>query len=129
MRPVEIHVVLAEAHAAPGPHRLLAYVTVVLEGEIGRLAVHDIKVVEGRDGPFVAMPARRLTGHCQVCRGKNCLTAGWCNWCGVELVMRPVPCRPGGRPKVHADVIHPIDVTTRDNLEVAVLTEYFRVKN
>jgi stage V sporulation protein G len=41
----------------PGPSRTKATASVTLEGEF---VVHEVRVVEGRDGLFVSMPSRRM---------------------------------------------------------------------
>ncbi len=33
--------------------------------------VRDLKIIEGNNGPFVAMPSRKLTSNCSKCRTKN----------------------------------------------------------
>ncbi|MBE6930492.1 MAG: septation regulator SpoVG [Ruminococcaceae bacterium] len=40
-----------------GDERLRALATVTLDGE---LAVHDVKVIQGEDRLFIAMPSRRM---------------------------------------------------------------------
>ncbi|MEM7453694.1 MAG: septation protein SpoVG family protein, partial [Planctomycetota bacterium] len=47
--------------------------------------VRDLKIIEGNNGPFVAMPSRKLTSHCKSCRTKNHLRARFCNNCGARL--------------------------------------------
>ena len=38
--------------------------------------VRDLKIIDGINGPFVAMPSRKLTSHCPQCGSKNHLRAG-----------------------------------------------------
>ena len=47
--------------------------------------VRDLKIIDGANGPFVAMPSRKLTSHCHQCGSKNHLKAQYCNQCGVRL--------------------------------------------
>ena len=47
--------------------------------------VRDLKIIEGANGPFVAMPSRKLTAHCPQCGCKNHLRAAHCNQCGLRL--------------------------------------------
>src|SRR5215813_8578070 len=47
--------------------------------------VRDLKIIEGANGPFVAMPSRKLTSHCPQCGAKNHLRANHCNECGQRL--------------------------------------------
>ena len=128
MRFAEINFVLPE----PGPrdaspNRLLAYVSAVFEGEIGRVAVHDLKVIDGPHGPFVAMPSRRVAAKCVSCRGKNCLTASYCNWCGIQNPAASPP--PEARVRIHADIVHPIDAETREGVSAAILEAYRQRKS
>ena len=41
--------------------------------------VRDLKIIEGANGPFVAMPSRKLTSHCSKCGCKNHLRSSYCN--------------------------------------------------
>ena len=47
--------------------------------------IRDLKIIEGANGPFVAMPSRKLTAHCPKCGCKNHLRAGFCNQCGLPV--------------------------------------------
>ena len=70
--------------------------------------VRDLKIIEGQNGYFVAMPSRKLTARCPRCNGKNHLRARNCNDCGAHLK----PVRAGRRataPSYHADIAHPIN--------------------
>lgn len=55
--------------------------------------IHDIKVIEGQNGLFIAMPSRKT---------------------------------PDGEFK---DIAHPINSTTREKIQKAILDEYKKVKN
>jgi stage V sporulation protein G len=85
--------------------------------------VRDVKLIEGDEGLFLAMPARRLCDHCPRCHDKNHLRARYCNHCGLRLNEH----RHGGpkqRIKLHADVAHPISPELRSTLEATVLHAY-----
>jgi len=47
--------------------------------------VRDVKLIEGPDGLFLAMPSRKLCDHCPRCGEKNHLRARFCNNCGSRL--------------------------------------------
>ena len=47
--------------------------------------VRDVKLIEGPDGLFLAMPSRKLCDHCPRCGEKNHLRARFCNGCGSRL--------------------------------------------
>jgi len=87
--------------------------------------IRDVKLIEGDDGLFLAMPARKLCDHCPRCNDKNHLRARYCNHCGHRLNEN----RHGGprqRIKLHADVAHPIHAQLRATLEADVLDAYRR---
>ena len=70
--------------------KMKAIVSVTFDNEF---VVHDIKVIEGQNGLFIAMPSRKT---------------------------------PDGEFK---DIAHPINTTTREKIQEAILTEYERVIN
>lgn len=86
--------------------------------------VHDIKVIEGVKGAFVAMPSRKLTDRCSKCGTKNHLRAKFCNECGTKLIPRQGMPDRNGRIKLHADIVHPINNDSRQMLQDKVLTAY-----
>lgn len=92
------------------------------------LVVRDVKLIEGNDGLFVAMPSRKLCDHCPRCREKNHLRARFCNNCGYRLDdQRHMKYQSGnGRPrlKLHADIAHPIHAVGRADLERQVLKAF-----
>jgi stage V sporulation protein G len=70
--------------------KMKAVVSVTFDNEF---VVHDIKVIEGQEGLFIAMPSRKT---------------------------------PDGEFK---DIAHPINSTTRERLQVAILEGYEKAKN
>ena len=66
--------------------------------------VRDLKIIEGTSGPFVAMPSRKLTGHCHSCGSKNHLKANYCNQCGSRQREVPMLRDAEGRAKLYADI-------------------------
>ncbi len=48
--------------------------------------IRDVKLIDGNDGLFLAMPSRKLMDHCPGCHDKNHLRARFCNNCGARLV-------------------------------------------
>jgi len=85
--------------------------------------VRDLKIIEGNSGPFVAMPSRKLTDHCNKCRSKNHLRANFCNQCGTKLVHNRVEHDSGGRAKLYADVAHPVNAACREKIQHHVVQE------
>src|SRR5690606_4944977 len=86
--------------------------------------VRDLKIIDGSNGPFVAMPSRKLTAHCPHCRYKNHLRAAYCNQCGRRLREEAVPRDPDGRAKLYADIAHPINSQCREMIQQRVISEF-----
>ena len=118
MRITEVRVKLV----AEADGRLRAYCSVLLEGAF---AVRDIKVIEGRDGLFLAMPSRKLSDHCHNCGTKNHLRSRFCNQCGCRLDENRA-LRDSGAARLHADVAHPVNAECREAVRKAVLEAYRR---
>jgi len=101
--------------------RLRAFCSATLDGEF---VIRDLKVIEGANGPFVAMPSRRLADKCRKCGSKNHLRAKFCNECGGRLNGDRAPKDNGGRVKLYADVAHPINAACREQMQNAVVAAY-----
>lgn len=101
--------------------RVRAFCSVTFDSEF---VVRDIKVIEGTNGLFVAMPSRKIADHCPKCRGKNHLRAKFCNECGAKLRDNRAPRNGSGRSKLHADVAHPINMACRERLQEAILAAF-----
>ena len=124
MHLTEVHINLCPAHAG----RLRAYCSLTFDNAF---VIRDVKLIEGNDGLFLAMPSRKLSDHCPRCGDKNHLRAKYCNNCGVRLnEHRHAPTRDGlpGRMKLHADIAHPIHPEVRLEIEQQVLAAYEKEK-
>ena len=86
--------------------------------------VRDLKIIEGTNGPFVAMPSRKLTSHCPQCSCKNHLRAAYCNQCGLRLKDDRATRDQEGRAKLYADIAHPINSECREMIQNRVIAEY-----
>lgn len=86
--------------------------------------IRDLKIIEGANGPFVAMPSRKLTGHCPNCGCKNHLRASYCNQCGIKLKPPHIERGPDQRAKLYADIAHPINSECREQIQSRVIAEY-----
>jgi stage V sporulation protein G len=86
--------------------------------------VRDLKIIEGSNGPFVAMPSRKLTSHCGKCGCKNHLRAAHCNQCGTRLKEDLAVKDQDGRAKLYADIAHPINSACREMIQDRVISEY-----
>ncbi|HOX39199.1 MAG TPA: SpoVG family protein [Candidatus Brocadiia bacterium] len=101
--------------------RLQAFCSITIENDF---VVRDLKVIEGTNGPFVAMPSRKLTERCPNCGYKNHLRAGFCNDCGAKLPeFRQPPASPE-KAKFHVDIAHPINTRCRERLQQTILKAY-----
>ncbi|WP_235908710.1 septation protein SpoVG family protein [Roseiconus nitratireducens] len=85
--------------------------------------VRDLKIIDGANGPFVAMPSRKLTGHCSRCHHKNHLRANYCNNCGNKLSFDQDGALDSPQ-KLYADVAHPINSECREMIQNAVIEEF-----
>lgn len=92
--------------------------------------IRDVKLIDGNDGLFLAMPSRKLSDHCPSCGDKNHLRARYCNHCGRRLnEERYLQFRNGNgsnRLKLHADIAHPINAECRKQIEDFVHAAYLR---
>lgn len=86
--------------------------------------IRDLKIIEGANGPFVAMPSRKLTAHCPKCGCKNHLRALYCNQCGLRLKDDMAVKDQEGRAKLYADIAHPINSACREMIQNRVIAEY-----
>ncbi len=86
--------------------------------------VRDLKIIEGSNGPFVAMPSRKLTSHCSQCGAKNHLRAGYCNHCGARQRDDRAGRDAEGRAKLYADIAHPINSDCREMIQQRVIFEF-----
>ena len=86
--------------------------------------VRDLKIIEGTNGPFVAMPSRKLTSHCPQCGSKNHLRAAHCNQCGSRLPEGRAVRDSEGRAKLYADIAHPINSGCREMIQQRVIEDF-----
>ncbi len=103
--------------------RLKAFCSVTMDNEF---VVRDIKIIEGTNGYFVAMPSRKMSDHCEKCGGKNHLRAKFCNNCGAPLAENRARKNAQGRMKLHADIAHPINTQCRQKIQQKVTEAYLQ---
>jgi stage V sporulation protein G len=101
--------------------KLRAFCSITLDNAF---VIRDLKIIEGVKGPFVAMPSRKVADRCACCGMKNHRRAKFCNECGSRVP----PLAPAGeleaRPRLHADIAHPISAGARESMERRVLNAY-----
>ena len=122
MQLTEVRVKLCDGQAG----RLKAFCSLTFDHAF---VIRDVKLIEGNDGLFLAMPARKLCDHCGRCGEKNHLRARYCSNCGLRLdenrFMRYQNGNSGhSRLKLHADIAHPINAETRHDIEGRVIAAY-----
>ncbi len=100
--------------------RLRAFCSITIDD---CFVVRDLKIIDGASGPFVAMPSRKLTGHCHRCNHKNHLRANYCNNCGAKL-QHDGDAGYDSPQKLYADVAHPINSECREQIQQAVIQEF-----
>lgn len=101
--------------------KLRGFATVTVEDS---LVVRDLKIIEGENGLFIAMPSRKLCDRCSHCAGKNHLRARYCNDCGQRLKESRGEIDERGRPRLYADIAHPINQSSRDFVQSRVVEAY-----
>ena len=106
--------------------KLKAYATVTFDNAF---VVRNIKVIEGINGLFIAMPSRKVKQPCPKCNFKNVLRSKFCNNCGSSLPMteRRAPVQtedPAQRESEHRDIAHPITAECRDYIQKKVLEAF-----
>ena len=98
--------------------RLRGFCSITIENAF---VIRDLKIIDGTNGPFVAMPSRKLSSNCQRCRHKNHLRSKYCNHCGTKLQQDEAEY--ATPQKLYADVAHPINSECREEIQQAVLAE------
>ena len=101
--------------------RLKAFCSMTMDNEF---VIRDIKIIEGTNGYFVAMPSRKMSDHCRECGSKNHLRAKFCNNCGKKLSEERARQDVQGRLKLHADIAHPINADCRRKIQDAIVIAY-----
>lgn len=121
MNVTEIRIKLIEGDASR--QRLRAFCSLTFDDSF---VVRDLKILEGNQGYFIAMPSRKLTFRCPVCRQKNQVGSNFCSHCGTNLervdpsaeLLRVSP------QKLYVDVVHPINSACRETIHRAVVAAY-----
>ena len=120
MRLTDIRIKLCESQNQN--NRLKAFCALTFDNTF---VIRDVKLIEGNDGLFLAMPSRKLADHCPRCGEKNHLRARYCNNCGTHLDENRYQRYQNGnsasgghsRLKLHADIAHPINADCRQAIE------------
>ncbi|MFA5063823.1 MAG: septation protein SpoVG family protein [Candidatus Omnitrophota bacterium] len=110
--------------------KLKAYATVTFDN---CFVVRNIKVIEGANGLFIAMPSRKVKQPCPKCNFKNELRSKYCNQCaGILPQSSTLPERVedgSGVQLEHKDIAHPITQAFRGYLQKIILEAYEQEKS
>ena len=119
MEITEVRIKLMEE---PG-ERLKAFCSITFDDSF---VVRDLKIIEGSNGPFVAMPSRRMREACPKCAHRNPVRSNYCGYCGASLEeMNASRHEEAGDGKgQHRDIAHPITQEARNYIQRAVLDAY-----
>ena len=103
------------------PDKLRGFASITIED---CLVIRDLKIIEGANGLFIAMPSRKLCDRCPACGCKNHLRARHCNDCGRRLSHDRGAQDERGRMRLYADISHPIHQAARNLVEGHVLKAF-----
>lgn len=101
--------------------KLRAFASITIDGA---LVIRDIKIIEGGERLFVAMPSRKLCDRCSRCGGKNYVRSRYCNDCGTRLGKDRAEQDERGRPRLYSDIAHPIHQRARNLFQDAILSAF-----
>lgn len=104
-----------------GDGKLKAYASITIDNAF---VVRDLKIIEGKNGLFVAMPSVKLSVFCPQCKKKNQVGSKFCNQCGASLEGVGAPVGQNGVPQTHRDIAHPITTESRDYIQGKVMGAY-----
>ena len=117
MEITEIRVFLKEGQ----DKKLKAYTTVTFDNVF---VVRNIKVIQGANGLFIAMPSRKLKSACPKCNFKNEVGSKFCNQCGSSLSSQSMTIEERDVKSEHRDIAHPVTQQFREILQTRILEAY-----
>jgi stage V sporulation protein G len=117
MEITEIRVFLKEGQ----DKKLKAYTTVTFDNAF---VVRNIKVIQGSNGLFIAMPSRKLKTSCPKCNFKNEVGSKYCNQCGGSLPSQVEENSIRDAKAEHRDIAHPVTQQFREYLQGEILKAF-----
>lgn len=105
-------------HLVNGNSRLRSYIDVIFDD---CFIIHEIKILQGKDKPFVVMPDKKITDNCEKCGKPNPLVNEFCGGCGFRIGM--VKKEEDNQP-LYEDICHSLSQEFRDYLQNTVLDHY-----
>jgi stage V sporulation protein G len=111
--------------------RLKAYATLTFDG---CFVVRNVKIIEGKNGLFVAMPSRKPKIACPTCHAKSDLGSRFCHQCAAALSPSMDHAAGAGdlepqEAQAHRDIAHPVTAEFRHYLQTKVLEAYEAERN
>jgi stage V sporulation protein G len=109
-----------------GDKKLRAFAAVTFDHSF---VVRDIKIIEGGNGLFVAMPSRKTKEPCTKCGARNPVHSNFCSQCGTKMESHePRPTAPeeltAARHSAHKDIAHPITPESREYIQKSILDAF-----
>ena len=102
--------------------KLKAFVTVTFDD---MFVVRDLKVIEGKNGLFVAMPSVKMKEPCPKCRKKIPVRSRFCCECGERLPEHDrAHMHDEEEREEHKDIAHPVTAEAREYIKKQVLDAY-----
>ena len=98
-------------------NRIKAFATIIFDDSF---IVRDIRIIEGPNGPFVAMPSKPIKELCPHCSYRNEIKNKFCVNCGSKLKFIPSDDQ---RLK-HRDLAHPITQKMREYIHNKLFDAY-----
>ncbi|MBF0385587.1 MAG: septation protein SpoVG family protein [Candidatus Omnitrophica bacterium] len=98
--------------------KLKAYTTVTFDNSF---VVRNIKVIQGANALFIAMPSRKMKKACPRCNSKNEVGSRYCNNCASPLEQ---PKEKTDAKLEHRDIAHPITQQFREYLQNKIIEAY-----
>mgnify|MGYP001286155632 CR=1 FL=1 len=103
--------------------RLRAFCSITIDYSF---VVKDIKIIEGDNGLFVAMPNRKKMFCCPNCSQKNHIQAHFCNNCGTPIHFSN---ETELETNIYLDIVHPLTSECRESLQEKIIDAFNNVKN
>ena len=104
--------------------RLKAYAVVTFDDVF---VVRNIKIIEGKQGLFIAMPSRRVRVSCPNCGARNDVTNKYCGQCGAQMPPQPEKT-PEQIQAEHNDIAHPIKQEFREYMQKEIIAAYEKAR-
>jgi stage V sporulation protein G len=101
--------------------KLKAYTTVTFDNAF---VVRNIKVIQGTNALFIAMPSRKMKFSCSKCGARNEVGSKFCSNCGIAIKEGSYQITAADSKAEHRDIAHPITQEFRDYLQERIIEAY-----